>query len=63
MGWQYRKSTKIGPFRVTATKKGISTSAGVKGFLVSKGSDGKTRSTVSVPGVGLRKTKVWKKKK
>jgi hypothetical protein len=58
MSFRYRKSTKIGPFRLTAGKNGLSVSAGVKGARVSLASDGKVRRTVSLPGTGLSDTKV-----
>jgi hypothetical protein len=32
---RYRKSKKIGPFRITLTQKGISTSIGEGGFRIS----------------------------
>ncbi len=38
------------------TKKGIGVSAGVPGFRLSFGADGKKRRTISLPGTGLRKT-------
>lgn len=28
MGWSYRKSKKIGPFRITASRRGLSASGG-----------------------------------
>jgi len=54
----FRKSKKIGPLRVTVSKSGISTSAGVKGARVSLGADGKVRRTVAIPGSGIYDTKV-----
>ena len=56
MGFSYRKSVKIGPFRVTASKSGISYSAGVKGARVTKRANGKVQTTLSAPGTGLRYT-------
>lgn len=53
MGMRFRKSTKIGPFRLTASKSGLSVSAGVKGFRVTKTARGGTRSTASIPGTGI----------
>lgn len=53
MGFRFRKSFKVGPFRFTASKSGISSSFGVKGFRVTKRADGKTQTTVSIPGTGL----------
>lgn len=56
MGFLYRKSAKLGPFRVTASKSGISYSAGVKGARVTKRANGKVQTTLSAPGTGLRYT-------
>lgn len=56
MGLSYRKSVKMGPFRITASKSGISYSAGVKGVRVTKRANGKVRTTLSAPGTGLRYT-------
>ena len=56
MGFSYRKSVKAGPFRVTASKSGISYSAGVKGVRVTKRANGKVQTTLSAPGTGVRYT-------
>ncbi|MCW2931143.1 MAG: hypothetical protein JWM19_2105 [Actinomycetia bacterium] len=56
MGFSYRKSVKMGPFRVTASKSGVSYSAGVKGARVTKRANGRVQTTLSVPGTGLRYT-------
>lgn len=56
MGFSYRKSVKMGPFRVTASKSGISYSAGVKGARVTKRANGKVQTTLSAPGTGIRYT-------
>ena len=53
----FRKSKKLGPFRLTVTPRGVSTSAGVPGFRVSANSRGEMRRTVSVPGTGISDTK------
>src|SRR5262245_8253033 len=58
MGFRFRKSFGSGPFRLTLSKRGISTSAGVKGARVSLGADGKVRRTVGIPGSGIYDTKV-----
>lgn len=54
----FRKSKKVGPFRFTLSKRGISTSAGAGPLRVTRGADGKYRRTVRVPGTGLYDTKV-----
>ncbi|ACU77366.1 hypothetical protein Caci_8546 [Catenulispora acidiphila DSM 44928] len=57
MGFRYRKTFKAGPIRVTASKSGISYSAGVKGARVTKRADGRVQTTLSAPGTGLSYTK------
>lgn len=57
MGFRFRKSFKFGPFRITFSKSGISTSVGVKGARITKRADGKTQTTVSIPGTGIYSTK------
>ena len=49
----YRKSAKLGGIRVTASKSGISYSAGVKGARVTKQANGRVKTTVSIPGTGI----------
>ncbi|MFI9157191.1 DUF4236 domain-containing protein [Kitasatospora aureofaciens] len=56
MGFSSRKSFKAGPFRVTASKSGLSYSAGMQGVRVTRRTDGRVQTTVSVPGTGLRHT-------
>lgn len=53
MSWNFRKSTKIGPLRITASKSGLSYSIGTKGFRVTKQANGKIRKTYSIPRTGL----------
>lgn len=53
MGFRFRKSYKLGPFRFTASKSGISSSVGVKGLRLTKTARGTVRGTVSVPGTGI----------
>ena len=53
MGFRFRKSFGIGPFRATISKSGISTSFGVKGARITKKANGNTMTTLGVPGTGL----------
>ena len=53
MGFRYRKSVNVGPFRFTASKSGISTSFGGKGARITKMANGRTRTTLSIPGTGV----------
>lgn len=56
MAWQFRRSAKFGPFRLTATKTGLSTSIGVPGARVGVNTRGQVRRTVGIPGTGLYET-------
>ncbi len=51
MGWYFRRSKKFGPFRITVSKSGISTSVGVGGLRLTNSSHG-THFSAS-PGGGL----------
>ncbi|NBQ67628.1 MAG: DUF4236 domain-containing protein [Nitrosomonadaceae bacterium] len=53
MGFYYRKSVNIGPFRVNLGKSGVGYSVGGKGFRTGVSPGGKRYSTFSVPGTGL----------
>lgn len=53
MGWRFRRSTRIGPFRLTAGKTGLGVSFGVKGARLGIGADGRVRSSVGLPGTGI----------
>lgn len=54
----FRKSKKVGPFRFTLSKRGVSASAGAGPLRFSRGADGKYRRTVRLPGTGLYDTRV-----
>ena len=56
MGFRFRKSVNLGGVRFTASKSGISTSIGGKGFRVTKHANGKVSSTASIPGTGISYT-------
>lgn len=58
MGLQFRRSVGFGPLRVTATKRGMSASLGVKGARVGVNSKGQVRRTVGLPGTGVYDTEV-----
>lgn len=55
---QFRKSKSLGGLRLTAGKRGLSLSGGAGPVRVSRGSDGKVRRTVRVPGTGVYDTQV-----
>lgn len=53
MGLRFRKSYKVGPFRVNLSKSGIGWSVGTKGLRYTKMANGKSRTTTSIPGTGI----------
>lgn len=53
MGFRYRKSVKVGPFKINFSKSGVGYSVGSKGFRVTKRADGRTQTTCSIPGTGI----------
>jgi Protein of unknown function (DUF4236) len=57
MAIQFRKSKTFGGLRLTAGKRGVSTSIGWGPFRVSLGADKKVRRTIRVPGTGIYETK------
>src|SRR5262249_28755074 len=57
MGWQFRRSNVFGPFRLTATRRGLSFSAGGRFGRVSVNDRGEVRETTRIPGPGLYRTK------
>jgi len=52
----FRKSKSFGPFRITASKSGLSLSAGIPGLRYSINTKGQARRTVSIPGTGIYQT-------
>lgn len=53
MGMRFRKSVKLGPFRATVSKSGVSYSVGGKGARITRRADGRKQTTVGVPGSGV----------
>src|SRR6476659_10486 len=56
MGWQFRKSKSLGPFRLSFTRRGVSLSAGGPLGRISVNSRGEVRETTRIPGTGIYKT-------
>lgn len=54
MGWSFRKSMSVGPFRINAGKSGVGFSVGAGPFRAGVSSTGRTYTSASVPGTGLR---------
>ena len=53
MGFTYRKSISLGPFRVNLSKSGVGYSVGGKGFRTGVGANGKRYTTFNIPGTGI----------
>jgi hypothetical protein len=53
MGFYYRKSVNLGPFRVNLSKSGLGSSVGGRGFRVGTTARGKKYTSFSVPGTGI----------
>ena len=54
MGWTYRKSMRVGPFRINVGKSGIGYSVGGGGFRVGVNARGRRYQSFTIPGTGLR---------
>ncbi len=59
MAFGFRRSLKLGPVRLTASKRGLTASTGLGPVRVSSSSCGRRTTTVRIPGTGLfwRKTR------
>lgn len=53
MGLRYRKSVKLGPFRVNLSKSGVGWSVGNKYARYTRKANGGTRVTTTLPGTGI----------
>lgn len=53
MGFRFRRTLNLGPFRWTTTANGSGFSFGIPGFRIGKGADGRSRITLSIPGTGF----------
>jgi hypothetical protein len=53
MGFYYRKSIKLGPFRVNLSKSGIGYSLGSRSIRVGRTAQGRKYTNFSIPGTGL----------
>jgi hypothetical protein len=53
MGWKFRKSIKLGLFRVNLSRSGIGYSVGVRGMRYGKDAKGRKYRALSIPGTGI----------
>lgn len=54
MGWSFRKSVSVGPFRINLSKSGVGYSLGGGGFRTGVNARGRRYSSFSIPGTGMR---------
>ncbi len=54
MGWFWRKSKKVGPVRVNLSQRGVGWSFGSRWFRFGQSADGRSYTSRSIPGTGLR---------
>lgn len=54
MGFNFRKTIKIGGVNLNLSKRGLGASVGVKGVRVGVNAKGKRYSALSIPGTGIR---------
>lgn len=57
VAFMFRKSKKVGPMRVTVSKRGVSTSVGNGFFRLTQSSTGRQTRTTRIPGTGVS----WRK--
>lgn len=53
MGFYYRRSINIGPFRINVGSGGVGYSVGGRGFRVGQSGSGRRYTTFSLPGTGI----------
>ena len=53
MGLSFRKSVKVGPFRLNFSTRGVGYSVGGAGFRTGVSPSGRSYTTFSAPGTGL----------
>ena len=53
MGTRFRKSVKLGPFRINFSKSGVGWSVGNKYARYTRKANGGTRITTTLPGTGI----------
>ncbi|QFG20696.1 DUF4236 domain-containing protein [Actinomadura sp. WMMB 499] len=53
MGWHYRKSIRLGPFRLNLSRAGVGHSVGARGARYTRSAHGHRYLTLRIPGTGL----------
>lgn len=53
MGFFFRKSVNVGPFRLNLSKSGVGYSVGTKGVRLGRSARGRNYTTFGLPGTGV----------
>ncbi|MSR40385.1 MAG: DUF4236 domain-containing protein [Phycisphaerales bacterium] len=53
MGFIFRRSANVGPFRLNLSKSGLGWSVGGRGFRTGRSATGRKYSTFGIPGTGI----------
>jgi hypothetical protein len=53
MGFRFRKSVRLGGVRINFSKSGVGYSIGTKGARITKTANGRTRTSVGIPGTKI----------
>jgi len=53
MGFYFRRSVNLGPFRVNLSKSGVGYSVGGAGFRTGRSAKGRRYTSFNVPGTGM----------
>jgi hypothetical protein len=53
MGFYFRRSMNVGPFRVNVSRGGVGWSVGGRGFRTGTSGRGRKYTTISIPGTGM----------
>lgn len=53
MGWIFRRSINLGPFRMNVSKSGVGGSFGVGPFRIGRSAAGRSYTSTRIPGTGI----------
>lgn len=53
MGWIFRRSFNLGPFRMNVSKSGVGGSFGVGPFRIGRSATGRSYTSTRIPGTGI----------
>lgn len=53
MGWNWRRSLRLGPLRINLTKRGVGYSVGLPGIRLGTDAKGRKYQSLNIPGTGI----------